>query len=295
VNYRHQFHAGNSADVIKHSLLVGLVRALQRKTGGLLLLDTHAGRGEYELSRAETGDRLPRQPEHPEGIGRLLAGAQAVSPITEYMELVRGFDRKRGGAAPDGALRRYPGSPWLLRLMARPQDRLTLCELHPEECTALRRSMGRGGRVSVQHLDGYDALKACLPPPERRALILVDPPYEEKDEGHRLLRAIEEALRRFPSGVYVLWHPISSRIDLAPLLGGLARRAQPPIWSCATIVDPRSRGMRGSGLIVINPPWKFEQTADEMLAYLGQKLAAEGEKPIETRWIVPELPPVEAP
>jgi 23S rRNA (adenine2030-N6)-methyltransferase len=153
VNYRHHFHAGNFADVLKHVLLVQLVRALQRKEKGLLLLDTHAGRGGYDLSRAAAGDTLARRPEHPDGIGR-LEGAPSLPPaIADYLGLVRAYQVRHRGprSAEEGpGFRFYPGSPWLLRLLARPQDRLAFWELHPEECEALRISLGRAPRQAIE-------------------------------------------------------------------------------------------------------------------------------------------------
>src|ERR1041384_7408538 len=164
---------------MKHALLVQLIRGLQKKEKGFLYLDTHAGRGSYDLSAAAQGDSLQRKPEWPQGIGRLWSPESTSSALSgsleEYLSLVRGFDRDQGngGASP----RFYPGSPWIARLLARPQDRLALCENQPEECAALHAAFQLSPRTSVQRMDGYVALRAMLPPSERRALVLIDPPF----------------------------------------------------------------------------------------------------------------------
>jgi len=294
VNYRHHFHAGNFADVLKHTLLVQLIRVLQRKPKGLLLLDTHAGRGWYDLAAAEKGDSLPRQPEHPQGIGRVW-GQAGPEPLADYLTLVKGF-------SPD--LSRYPGSPWFLRELARPEDRVVLCELQPEECEELSINVGspfaqasgpssakasEGGRRParwpiIQNVDGYQALKALLPPPERRALVLIDPPFEAPDEWDRLMAALADALRRFPSGTYALWYPVTERSRSASFWADLASTSLPPTWAGRLVVAPDSPGLRGCGLVVINPPWGFEAPASELLAALGRSLGGT----VETRWIKPE-------
>ena len=289
MNYRHHFHAGNFADVLKHALLVQLIRGLQRKPKGLMLLDTHAGRGAYDLAAAEKGDSLPRQPEHPNGIGRVASAASALgttrsTSISDYLELVRSF-------SPD--LSRYPGSPWFLRELARPEDRVVLCELHPEECEELRINVGGARppgalgplkRPIIQEIDGYRALKALLRPPERRGLVLIDPPFEAADEWDRLMEALAEAMRRFPSGTYALWHPVTERSRSASFWADLASTSLPPTWAGRMIVAPDSPGLKGCGLVVVNPPWGFETAANELLADLGRTL----EGAIETRWIKPE-------
>ena len=290
MNYRHHFHAGNYADVMKHALLTGLVRALQRKPQGVLLLDTHAGRGAYDLARAATGDTLARQAEHPDGIGRLWREAELPSPVADYVELVRGFDRERAvpnPAAADGP-QFYPGSPWLLHRLAREQDRIALCEMHPEEFEMLRGEFARLRRMSVQHRDGYGALRAMLPPPERRALILIDPPYEAADEGETAGAALAEGLRRFPSGVYALWYPLAKRARTAGFLGQLAALPLPPTWVAELTVDPLLPGMMGCGLAILNPPWQFVPSAEAWLPWLAQRLAQSPDARATSRWLVPE-------
>lgn len=280
MNYRHLYHAGNFADVMKHALLVRLARCLQRKPKGMLFLDTHAGRGRYDLSLAARGDALERRPEHPDGIGRLLNAPVPEAALAEYAELVRSFD-------PGGG-RLYPGSPWLLRLIAREQDRLALCELHPDECRALEAEFARARRVSVHEMDGYAALRAMLPPPEKRALILIDPPYEALEERTLLAVALREALQRFPSGTYAVWYPLTERAETGGFAEHLRTLPLPPTLAAELTVDPDAAGLRGCGLLIINPPWQFEREAVPILQSLAKLLGRSGAAGGAVRWLVRE-------
>ena len=194
MNYRHAFHAGNHGDCLKHALLVWLLTAMQAKQGGIFVLDSHAGTGRYDLE----ADPALRTGEAARGIRRLLATAPPA--LAKYLALVT-------------KLGLYPGSPWLLRAMLRPQDRLACCELHPEDHTALRRLFARDPQVATHHRDAWEALGALLPPPsrERRALVLIDPPYEAEDELARLADGIAKAHRRMTGAVLVAWYPIKHR------------------------------------------------------------------------------------
>lgn len=276
MNYRHHFHAGNFADVMKHALLVRLARALQKKEKGFLALDTHAGRGRYDLGAAATGDSLARQPEWPEGIGRLWPRTDMPPAIADYLALVREFDRRAGGtAAGEAAPGYYPGSPWLLRLVARAQDRLALWEKHPEEAAALRAELGAAAGVAVHAGDGYGALRAMLPPPERRALVLIDPPFEAQDEFAQMTAALREGLRRFPSGVFALWYPLTERARVDDFFAAL-REVQPPsTLACELTIagEQAAMKMKGCGLVVINPPWQFDREAEAILTFLAGALA----------------------
>lgn len=290
MNYRHHFHAGNFADVMKHALLVQLIRALQKKEKGFLHLDTHAGRGGYDLELAASGDRLGRKPEWPDGIGRLWTADPASRPaaLTDYLELVREYDRMAGniGATPHF----YPGSPWLARRLARPVDRLALCEKHPAECAALRAAIGGRAGVSVQELDGYGALRAMLPPPERRALVLIDPPFEAQDEFARIAAALREGLRRLPGGTHAVWYPLTGRARVDEFLAALRALHPPPTLTAELAIAGESAALKlkGCGLVVINPPWQFEATARPLLEYLSGVLAQEPGGGGQVRWLVPE-------
>ncbi len=293
MNYRHHFHAGNFADVVKHVLLVRLIRALQQKPKGFLYLDTHAGRGTYDLSSAAIGDSLVRTPEWPDGIGRLWGQADVPAPIAEYLALVRDFDRARGNLSD--AVRFYPGSPWLACLMARSADRLALCEKHPAEFSGLRQdfepSRGNGApRVSTQELDGYVALRSMLPPPERRALVLIDPPYEAQDEFAQVTSALADGLRRFPSGVYAVWYPLTERARVQEFLDGIVALTPPPTLTAELAIagDYSPRKLKGCGLAIVNPPWQFDRDAASMLDFLSPVLAQEGGGQSRVTWLVPE-------
>lgn len=290
MNYRHHFHAGNFADVLKHALLVRLVRALQRKEKGILYLDTHAGRGRYDLAAAAAGDSLARRPEWPEGVGRLwsLPEEQVAAELAEYLALVRDFDRRAGNLA--GAPRFYPGSPSLVQRLARPVDRLVLCELHPAECGALRAEFAALPRVVVQAEDGYAALRALLPPPERRALVLIDPPFEAADEFARLASALAEGLRRFPSGTYAVWYPLTARAKVDEFLTAVRNLTPPPTLAVELEVAGADAAikLKGCGLLVLNPPWQFDREAGAIARTLATRLAQAPGGGGRVEWIVPE-------
>jgi len=282
VNYRHAFHAANYADVLKHALLVRLVRALQRKEKGLVFVDTHAGRGRYDLSRASQGDSKGRQPEWPGGIARLWGRRDAPPEIQDYLGIVRGYDRSQGNLT--GVPRFYPGSPRIVRLVARPQDRLELWEKHPAECAALRNEFSGERRVSVHEADGYGAVRACLPPAERRALVLIDPPFEAPQEWSEVSAALGEGISRFPGGTYAVWYPLTGRARTDGFLGWL-EGAGAPSFAAELVVDPAAPGMRGCGVAVVNPPWGFDGEARTILAYLEGVLARGQGAQGSLRWI----------
>lgn len=291
MNYRHHFHAGNFADVMKHALLVRLLRGLQKKEKGFLYLDTHAGRGRYDLSAAATGDSLARKPEWPDGIGRLWSGGDSTampSGVGEYLALVRQFDRDAGNL--EGALRFYPGSPWIARLLARPVDRLALCEKHPAECGALRAEFARTAGVSVQELDGYVALRAMLPPPERRALVLIDPPFEAQGEFAGIGSALRQGLERLPGGVFAVWYPLTGRARVDEFFAAVQSLRPPPTVACELTIagDRAPMKMKGCGLVVINPPWQFDREAAPILTFLAEALAQEPGGGARVEWVVPE-------
>jgi 23S rRNA (adenine2030-N6)-methyltransferase len=289
MNYRHQFHAANFADVMKHALLVRLVRALQRKEKGFLYLDTHAGRGRYDLETASAGTSLARKPEWPDGIGRLWTEARELPMgIGEYVALARRFDREAGNLSD--LPRFYPGSPWIVNLLARSVDRLALCEKHPAECAALRAEFGAMPRVSVHETDGYGALRAMLPPPERRALVLIDPPFEAEDEFAQITTALRDGLLRFRSGVFVIWYPLTMRARLEEFFAAIRMLNPPPtIAAELTIAGERSQvKMKGCGLLVVNPPWQFDAEAKPILEFLASALAQEPGGRAHFEWIVRE-------
>lgn len=285
MNYRHAFHAGNYADVLKHAILVRLARALQAKAKGFVFVDTHAGRGRYDLSRAAQGDSGARRPEWPDGIGRLWDRVDAPEPVQDYLAIVRGYDRSQGNLSAEP--RFYPGSPRIARLVARPQDRLEFWEKHPAECAALRSEFAGERRVSVHEADGYGAMRACLPPAERRALVLIDPPFEATGEWREVSAALAGGLGRFPGGTYAVWYPLTGRAGIERLLGRLGG-AGAPSFAAELIVDPEAPVMTGCGVVVVNPPWRFDGEARSILGYLEGVLARGHRAHGSVRWIVPE-------
>ncbi len=288
MNYRHAFHAGNFADVFKHALLAQLTRALQRKEKGFLYLDTHAGRGSYDLAAAARGDTLVRKPEWPDGIGRLWEKHGLPAALADYVAMVRDFDRENGN--PPGAPRFYPGSPRLVQRLARPQDRLALCEKQSGECAALRAEFALAHRATVHEMDGYAALRAMLPPLERRALVLIDPPFETQDEFARIAAALREGLRRLTGGMFTVWYPLTERARVDEFFAELLALNLPPTLTLELAIAGEGSGlkMRGCGLVVVNPPWQFDREAEKFLPALAECLAQAPGAAATVQWLVPE-------
>jgi 23S rRNA (adenine2030-N6)-methyltransferase len=269
MKYRHVFHAGNFADVHKHVALIALLDALARKPKGFLFLDTHAGAGLYRLGTATA--RRTRAADS--GITRLAAAAPAAPEIRDYLELVAALRAAQGDATL------YPGSPLIAARRLRPQDRLVAIELDPLEAGALRATLGADPRVRIEQGDGYERLAAFLPPRERRGLVLIDPPYEEHARDFaRVDTALIEALRRFATGVFVVWYPIKDARDTDRWIGGLAARLgrellRAELW----IHPPDSRvALNGSGLLVLNAPHRIAERMRAWTAELRSLIGTHG-------------------
>jgi len=288
VNYRHHFHAGNFADVFKHVVLGRLIASLQKKEKGFLYLDTHAGRGRYDLERAEKGDSRARVAEWPAGIGRLLTQVDLPSGVSEYVELVRRFDRRNGNLS--AGVRFYPGSPWLAKEWMRAQDRMALCELHPAEHGALAAELGRSPRVSVHAVNGYHAIRAMLPCPEKRALVLIDPPFEEADEWASILAGLSDAIKRMPSCTVAIWYPLTQRARVDSFFAELKGSQVPATWVTElAVAGPGSTlSLRGCGVVVVNPPWQLDLEVKLLAQWLATVLAQEAGAGGELMWLVPE-------
>jgi 23S rRNA (adenine2030-N6)-methyltransferase len=288
VNYRHHYHAGNFADVLKHALLVRVVRAMQRKERGFLYVDTHAGRGRYDLASAARGDTLERKPEWPEGLGRLWNRTRIPEVLADYVSVVKTYDQKQGNL--EALPRFYPGSPRIVRALARPQDRLSLFEKQPDEAGALRAEFARSSQVGIQSADGYAGLRGQLPPPEKRALVLIDPPFEAKDEFAQVTRALTDALRRAPAATVMVWYPITERARVDEFFAELTGLKIPPCFTFElTVVGPaHPMKMKGCGVLVINPPWELDRELSPMTTWLGEMLAQDQGGRAELRWVVKE-------
>ena len=270
MNYRHGYHAGNFADVLKHVALVELLRLLTAKDKKLFVLDSHAGAGGYDLA----GDEARRTSEADTGVLRLALADRTGMPaaVGRYLAAVAAYDQKFGQkfGTGRGPLRHYPGSPRLIRAGLRAGDRFVACELHPSTALALKREFAGDRAVEVRQADGYQALKALLPPRERRGLVLIDPPFEAADEFERLARAVQQALRRFATGCYAVWYPIK---DAAA--GGFVSTLAPTklLTLELQLGEPAEPGkLAACGLAVINPPWTFEETMREVLPWIAQRL-----------------------
>ena len=266
LSYRHAFHVGNHADVLKHLILVQLVRYLGQKEKPFWVIDTHAGAGAYDLDAVHAR----KLAEYEGGIGRLWARRDLPAPVADYVDLVRHLN-------PGGRLQKYPGSPLLALWTMREQDRLRLFELHSSDARLLRGNFQDAGkRVIVEGSDGFAGLKALLPPPPRRALVLIDPSYETKNDYTAVVKGLQEALKRFPTGTYALWYPMLAKLESRQLPERL-KRLGAANWLHATLeVKAPARdgfGMHGSGMFIINPPWTLEKKLHQCLPQLAELLA----------------------
>ncbi len=280
-SYRHAFHAGNHADVLKHMVLVQLLSYLNQKDTAYMVIDTHAGAGAYQLD----GEFASRSGESKEGIARLWERKDLPPPVKEYVQHIKAMN-------PAGTLRHYPGSPFLAERVMREQDRLRLFELHPTEIKILEENVrkleahaaangqrSRGKRIMVDRADGFAGLKALLPPPSRRGLVLIDPPYEDKDDYRKVKAVIEDAQKRFAGGTYAVWYPALGRLESQQLPERLKRVAQSD-WLHVTLTvgapGSEGHGLVGSGMFIINPPWTLEATLKDAMPWLTDVLARDG-------------------
>lgn len=296
MNYRHHYHAGNFADVLKHAVLLRLLSGLQAKEKGILYLDTHSGRGGYDLAAAAGGTSRPRAPEWPAGLGRLWVRRDAPPAAADYLAAVRAFDSAaRAAAGATGAVdegpRFYPGSPRLAHARLRPQDRAVLCERHPEEAAALASEFSGARRVSVQAMDGYAAVRSFLPPPERRALVLIDPPFEAQDEWAKVAEALKEGIRRLPGATFAVWYPLTARAKVDTFYRDLLSfKALPPCCVVELLVGGEGCELKlwGCGVLVINPPWESAGDLGELAAWLAPILSQAPGASGGLHWLVPD-------
>ena len=283
MNYRHAFHAGNFADVLKHVVLMMLVEHLKKKPTPFFFLDTHAGRGTYDLSEAEA----QRSGEYRNGIGRLLDLREASLPaeIGAYVRLVRDAAGKG-----NSAITAYPGSPIIVSRLKRATDRMVLVEKLPKEADALRSALGRQRLVSVIDGDGYAALKAQLPPRENRGLVLIDPPYESDLEFGHVLAGLELAHERWPTGTFCVWYPLTDRAGPTRFHRAIERSGIRSVLDVTLrILPPDAQvGMSGAGLTIVNPPWMLDGRLKELVPELHRLLSPEGLGDCQVEWLVPE-------
>jgi len=278
MNYKHIYHAGNFADVAKHVALVYCLQALRRKDAAFFVLDTHAGRGYYDLQAAEAA----KSGEAERGVQRLITAALNEAPLHDYFTQLRARRGKR--------LARYPGSPALIAQCLRPHDRALFVELMPAEARTIDRELESAGRFSTQIDDGYAALRAHLPPAERRGLVLIDPPYESLDELKAMLKAFVDAHRRWPSGMFLMWYPIRSATQRALVHARFEALQIPKILFADLAIHPDDAGvgLAGSGLMIVNPPYGADQYLRDAYASIHLALAAPGAGYVEVGRLTPE-------
>jgi 23S rRNA (adenine2030-N6)-methyltransferase len=278
MNYRHIYHAGNFADIAKHVGLLYCLGALRRKEAAFFAMDTHAGRGFYDMQAAE----VQKSGEAERGIQRLIDKGLAIAVLAEYFGAIRGRRGKR--------LARYPGSPALIADSLRPQDRALFVELLPAEARATEREIESLGRVRTEIGDGYAALKAFLPPDERRGLVLIDPPYESIDELKTMLQAFGEAYQRWPNGIYLLWYPIRSATQRRMVHARVEALRIPKILSADLAIHPDDAGvgLAGSGLMIVNPPYGADAYLQQAYSAIHAAIAEPGAGYIEVSRLTPE-------
>ncbi|MCG4452291.1 MULTISPECIES: 23S rRNA (adenine(2030)-N(6))-methyltransferase RlmJ [unclassified Pseudomonas] len=259
MNYRHAFHAGNHADVLKHVILSRLIALLSRKEAPFAYLDSHAGVGLYDLA----GDQANRTGEWLQGIARLWQAEDVPDQLVDYLEVIRAMN-------PDGVLRHYPGSPELARMLTREQDRLHLNEKHPEDGRLLKENMHGDRRVAVHLGEGWHVSRALLPTREKRVLLLIDPPFEQADEPERCVQALNEAIGRMRQAVVAIWYPIKELGQLRRFYRDLEKSNAPKLLRIELYVHPADDAQRlnGSGLVISNPPWGLEDELKQILPWL---------------------------
>jgi 23S rRNA (adenine2030-N6)-methyltransferase len=266
LSYLHGFHAGNHADVLKHTVLLAILDRLTAKDKPLRYVETHAGAGGYDLRSAAA----QKNREHRGGIGKVWDADDAPPAVARLVELVRGYNGGRADVA------RYPGSPWLARAALRRDDDLYLFELHPAEHRRLASAFGRERGVTVLREDGLAGCVGLVPPPSRRGLVLIDPSYETKDEPARVVDALAKAHRRFATGVYAIWYPVIERRWVERFERALRATGIAPLDFYQLCVAPDGAGgLTGSGMAVVNPPYTLDEALDETLPWLARKLAVD--------------------
>ncbi|EOX4341058.1 23S rRNA (adenine(2030)-N(6))-methyltransferase RlmJ [Vibrio cholerae] len=278
LSYRHSFHAGNHADVLKHIVQSLILNSLQQKEKPFVYHDTHSGVGRYDL----THEWSEKTGEYKQGIARVWQQDNIPAELDSYLDAIRQLNQGE-------TLRYYPGSPRVARAHLREQDRMVLTELHPSDYPLLEQEFHRDRQVSIYKEDGFARLKASLPPQERRGLVLIDPPYELAKEYRDVVQAIAQSYKRWATGIYAIWYPVVNRCDIDDMLEGLQGLGIRKILQIELGVAPdtNERGMTASGMIVINPPWTLESQMQTILPFLKQAIApATGHYKVE--WVVPE-------
>lgn len=279
LSYRHSFHAGNHADVLKHIVQTLIIESLKEKEKGFIYLDSHAGAGRYFLQ----GEHSEKTGEYLQGIARLWQQNDLHELITPYINVIKAFNKSE-------YLKYYPGSPLIAKHLLRPQDKLHLSELHPSDYPLLRHEFNCDNRATIVKEDGYLQLKSQLPPLSRRGLILIDPPYELKNDYQAVVDAIQQGYKRFATGIYAIWYPVVLRQQIKKMVNALKETHIRRILQIELAVKPDNDqfGMTASGMIVINPPWKLATQMQQILPILHSLLVPEKTGHSFVDWITPE-------
>jgi 23S rRNA (adenine2030-N6)-methyltransferase len=282
MNYRHAYHAGNFADVVKHAVLCRVLVHLREKPAPFRMIDTHAGAGRYDLAGPEAG----KTQEWRDGIDR-LRHAELAAPVrallAPYLDAVAALN-------PDGGLAAYPGSPVLAKTLLRWQDRLIACELEPDAAASLERELAADARTKAIAIDGWTALTAYVPPVERRGVVLIDPPFEQPGEFTRLAQSLAAAHRKWPTGTYLLWYPIKDTAEVAAFARGLARLGIAKMLRVELILPTAGpdTGLRGTGLIAVNPPWTLHDELKTLLPVLAEVMSRGSPGVVTLDWLARE-------
>lgn len=279
LSYRHIYHAGNHADILKHLVASQICRHLTKKDAPFFYLDTHAGIGLYELA----SDQAQLNQEYDTGISRLMERHDLPEPLEHFVEIVKELN-------PDGELSVYPGSPMVVNHYLRQKDKMHLCELHPNDYPLLASLFPKKRVANVVKDDGFLAVKAMLPPPQKRGFVLMDPPYEVKNDYQKVVKALEDGYKRFNQGTYAIWYPVLNRRQADDLLNAVAgtKIRNTLLLELNIRGTETKRGMAGSGMIVVNPPWTLEKEAETFLPFLRDALAEDQDAHFQLRWITPE-------
>jgi len=283
MNYRHAFHAGNFADVFKHTILIGLLDALKQKAAPFCYFDTHAGAGKYDLR----GVQAEKTGEAADGVLRLLDVKSPPPLLQGYLDLLRSLNPQDAAAG----IALYPGSPLIATSVMRDTDRAVLCELQPDEAAQLKKLFAHDARVGVHQRDGYAALGALVPPKERRGLVLIDPPFEAQDEEFLAIEAaLATAYSRWPTGIYAIWYPIKLREQTRPFHRWFVSQKIGKTLVVELLRQPDDSALRlnGCGMVIVNPPWQFDQHLRRLMPVLQDRLKVGGTGQVRLDWLTRE-------
>ena len=268
MNYKHVYHAGGFSDVVKHIILTDLLTSLAHKETPFCYIDTHAGSGFYDLF----SEFASKNKEYAQGIERVIQQENPPPLVKSYLNCIHRINNKLT-ESKFASIRFYPGSPLIARYLLRPHDRIVACELQPQEYEALRTTFAGDKQVAVHHMDGFLGLKAFLPPKERRGVVLIDPPYENPDEFTRIAHSLPIALKRWEMGIYAIWYPIKEKAQVERFYRVLKENIHQPIFAIELTIYPDiPNHLNGCGLVIINPPWQFDTTVQEILSWLWNSL-----------------------